>query len=97
MRCMRYSADAARSASVVMPAAALVAEAATAFASPVLPVIARSASLARYGDVLAPVTAIAARPIVPSVFMVIAAATPTSAKRDAGCGNFTYALPVRPG
>ncbi len=74
----------------MIPFAAFAAAPAIAFASPLLPVSARSDSVARYAAAATPATPIAARSIVPSDLIVITAATPVTANPDAGCANFAY-------
>src|SRR5204862_6119533 len=59
-----------------------------------LPASAASTPFARTALVPAPVTPMLALLHVPLPSVVTTAATPTMAKRDAGCGNFRYAEPV---
>src|SRR5256885_16801704 len=68
-----------------------------AAASSFLPEHAASTPLARTALVPAPVTPTEAFEHAPLPSSVTAAATPTTAKREAGCGNFRYAAPLLAG
>src|SRR5437899_8869203 len=87
-RCALYSTEPWRSAWPSTPSAAFCAAASIAAASSFLPTSAASTPLARTALVPAPVTATLALTHVPCLSSVTAAQTPTTAKRDAGCGNF---------
>jgi hypothetical protein len=56
-----------------------------------------SAAVARTAVVVAPVTPMRAAAIRPAASSVTTAAMPTTAKREAGWGYFSYALPLRGG
>src|SRR5437773_843964 len=87
-RCALYSTEPWRSAWTSTPSAAFCAAASIAAASSFLPTSAASTPLARTALVPAPVTATLALTHVPCLSSVTAAQTPTTAKRDAGCGDF---------
>src|SRR5437773_11171704 len=92
-RCDLYSTEPCRSAWTSTPSAAFCAAASIAAASSFLPFSAASTPLARTALVPAPVTPTPALTHTPCLSSVTAAQTPTTAKREAGCGNFMYAAP----
>src|SRR5206468_8018393 len=96
-RCDLYSTEPCRSACTSTPSAAFCAAASIAAASSFLPVQPASTPFARTALVPAPVTPIDALEQAPLPSSVTAAATPTTANREAGCGNFMYAAPVLAG
>jgi len=96
-RCDLYSTEPCRSACTSTPSAAFWAAASIAAASSFLPVQPASTPFARTALVPAPVTPIDALEQAPLPSSVTAAATPTTANREAGCGNFMYAAPVLAG
>ena len=86
-RCCLYSTEPWRSAWTSTPSAALEAAAWIEAASAGLPAMAASTPLARVALVPAPVMPMLALLILPPPSSVRTAATPTTAKREAGCGN----------
>ncbi len=82
-----YSTEPCRSACTSTPSAAFSAAAWMDAASAPFPVIAASTPLARTALVPAPVMPTLALPTLPPSTLSTAA-TPTTAKREAGCGNF---------
>src|SRR5437773_2600106 len=87
-RCDLYSTEPCRSAWTSTPSAAFCAAASIAAGSSRLPTNAASTPLARTAFVPAPVTPTPALVQTPCLSSVTAAQTPTTAKRDAGWGNF---------